>query len=119
MGYEAIPVQSSEKEQGGGKYKCIEMRIPGGEAVRIALGNDKQFTTKVFHPKDVLGASYDAFRAQEEKFCSDLPKFREKLKQKGMVLNIETEEKIDDSELEQLLETEEQRIEGLKEGRLD
>ena len=115
IGYEPIPVEQDTV----GKNKLMEMKIPGGEAVRIALGTDKKFSAKVFRPEDLLDASYDAFKAQEEKFCSDLPKLSKKMKEQGMAVNIGIEKKIDASILKEVLKTKKKRREDLKVRRLD
>ena len=115
MGYEPIPIEQDTV----GKNKLMEMKIPGGEAVRISLNTDKKFTAKVFRPEDAPDASYDAFRYQEEKFCSHLPELSKKMKDQGMAVKITIEKKYDASILKEVLKTKKKRRERLRERRLD
>ncbi len=115
MGYEPLPIEQDIV----GKNKIMEMKIPGGEAVRIALNTDKKFTAKVFRPEDAPDASYDEFRAQEEKFCSHLPELSKKMKDQGMAVKITIEKKFDASILKEVLKTKKKRRDRLKERSLD
>ena len=97
MGYEAGQIHSA----GSNKYTHMQFQIPGGEAIKLGLSLDKQFSAQVFHPEDAPDTNAEAFRRQEEKLCSHLPKLREKLKEKGLLYTIEVEKKI--HEVEQAL----------------
>jgi len=114
MGYKAQQIHTA----GSNKYRQMQFQIPGGEAVRLGLSLDKKFSAQLFHPEDSPDTNAEAFRRQEEKFCSHLPKLRERLKARGLLYTIQLEKKIHDSVVQQMVKPKKKRRADLRERRV-
>jgi hypothetical protein len=103
LGYKAMQLPKDEKTKSNEGYTFLEFSIPGGEAVRVGVNHDKKFSAQVFHPDQEKAIETTSFRRQEERVCSDLPKLRKHLSEKGLNCKINEEEKIKDEHIEWLI----------------
>ena len=114
LGYKAstISTQAADKRD---DYRFIELKIPGGEAVRLGVNQNKEFCAEVFHPAGAGALNTDAFRSQETRYCEHIKELKKGLEKKGLDYNIKAELKISEEKIMWLKEKIQEKADELEE----